>query len=374
MDVGLSLTRLNLSYAATASLRDTDPDKEPVSKPDFLLHRISDDGDTPRWQDVELLMEHTKSENTVTKVTEKFMQWLRNAWNTFHHQPFRRHLYGILFVKPCAYICYADHGTAAYSEALNFETFRHAEVLASFLSAFITRPDLRGSDPTVCQVDQDLQILHGGKWWTEHLQDGPLWYRPCVVGRNIRVALVSFEGEVLVMKSVWEEKLPEGATPPAEPLVLRTLEEKGVRGLPQTYHLDDSVVRREDGSEVLTCDFPTGCEVAVTVKMDALMEKIDSSFILAPGMTKGVAAGIYGGMRRVDKDKAGYNEPLMVRRQLTRIVMSYCRPLKEHMRFCGPRALMKILRDAMIVYYEAYKIGGFIHGGEHEIACHKFTA
>jgi hypothetical protein len=47
--------------------------------------------------------------------------------------------------------------------------------------------------------------------------------------------------------------------------------------------------------------------------------------------------------------------------------MSYCVPLKEAMRTRGPESLMRIIRDAMIVYYEAYKLpeSGFIHGGKY---------
>jgi hypothetical protein len=61
------------------------------------------------------------------------------------------------------------------------------------------------------------------------------------------------------------------------------------------------------------------------------------------------------------------NEPLEVCRQLTRILMSYCVPLEEAMRTRGPESLMRIVRDAMIVYYEAYKLpeSGFIHGGKY---------
>ena len=44
--------------------------------------------------------------------------------------------------------------------------------------------------------------------------------------------------------------------------------------------------------------------------------------------------------------------------------MSYCVLLKEAMRTSGPKSLMRTIRDAMIVYYEAYK-SGFNHGGKH---------
>jgi len=61
-----------------------------------------------------------------------------------------------------------------------------------------------------------------------------------------------------------------------------------------------------------------------------------------------------------------FNMRINARRRLTRIIMSYCQTLKEAMRGQGPITLMKIIRDAMIVYYEAYKRPehGFIHGGK----------
>jgi hypothetical protein len=72
-------------------------------------------------------------------------------------------------------------------------------------------------------------------------------------------------------------------------------------------------------------------------------------------------------LHRVKIQKQQFNEPLEVGRRLTRVLMSYCVPLKEAMRTRGPRSLMRIIRDAMIVYYEAYKLpeSGFIHGGKY---------
>ena len=46
--------------------------------------------------------------------------------------------------------------------------------------------------------------------------------------------------------------------------------------------------------------------------------------------------------------------------------MSYCDPLKYAMRNKGPKRLIQIIRNAIIVYCEAYKLleHGFIHGGK----------
>ena len=139
------LNSLTLSYTGSSTLSDSEKGREVGSKPDFVLHAISE---SPAWENVEFLFEHTRSFREA--VTMKFLQWLRGAWSVFHHQPFHRQLYGIMFLSPCAYICYADHGCAVYSEPLYFvENIQHTLFLIEFLSAFIANPERRGQDPAV---------------------------------------------------------------------------------------------------------------------------------------------------------------------------------------------------------------------------------
>jgi hypothetical protein len=144
------------------------------------------------WANVELLFEHTQSQEAVTK---KFPQWLCGAWSVFHHQPFRRHLYGIMFIQPCAYVCYADHGCAVYSEPLDFvNNDQHTQFLTDFLTGFIVNPERRGRDPTVIVEELDrVHIRHADTIWAE-LPKNPLCHRPCLIGRNIRVAQVQEQG------------------------------------------------------------------------------------------------------------------------------------------------------------------------------------
>jgi len=61
-----------------------------------------------------------------------------------------------------------------------------------------------------------------------------------------------------------------------------------------------------------------------------------------------------------------FNTPMEIRRRLTRVIMSYCRTLKDAMRDAHPKSLMQSIRDSMIVYYEVYKRpeSGFLHGGK----------
>ena len=343
--------------------------KEVPSKPDFVLH-VGEE--SPAWADVELLFEHTRSSQEA--VTKKFLQWLRGAWSVFHHQPFRRHFYKIIFIKPCAYICYADHGCAVYSEPLDFvKNTQHTKFLIYFLSGFIADSEHRGRDPTIEKEDNEVYIRHAEEMWAE-LPDGLLCYRPCLVGRNIRVAVVEYKGDNfpeprVVMKSTWEEKLPQESSPPPEVDVLKTLLKANVRGLPQPYYLDSAIVRDDSNLEVETRCFPQNCKVALSVSTDDGMVKMQSSYFSSHA-SKPLYLGASVGepfLRNVKVQRQNFNEPLEVRRRLTRILMSYCEQLKEAMRNETPNRLMRIIRDAMIVYYEAYKLpeSGFIHGGKH---------
>jgi hypothetical protein len=246
------------------------------SQPDFVLH----DGESPTWANVELLFEHTRSQD---KVAMKFPQWLHGAWSVFHHQPFRRHLYGIIFTKPRAYVCYADHGCAVYSEPLDFvKNNRHTQILVDFLTGFIANSEHRGKDPTVEKEDR-VYIRHAGTTWAE-LPQNPLCYHPCLVGRNIRVALVQdqnaeFPEGRMVMKSTWEEKLPLASSPPSEVEVLEILVKANVRGLPRPHKLESAIVR--DGVsnlEVETRSFPENCEVALSASNEDVMEKMQESY------------------------------------------------------------------------------------------------
>ena len=232
------------------------------SKPDFVLY--INEG-PPNWSDVELVFEHTRSSQDT--VTTKFLQWLRNACSVFHHQPFRRHLYGIIFKKPYAFVCYADHGCAVYSKPLDFvKVAQHTQFLIDFLTGFIANPEHRGRDPTVQELDE-VHIHHAGRWWVEF--GNLLWYRPCLIGRNIRVAQVQLQSQAnilrerVVMKSSWEEILPPESSPPSEIEVLKILLDANVRGLPQPYTLDHAIVKDNSGLEVVTRSFPENYDVAL---------------------------------------------------------------------------------------------------------------
>lgn len=272
-----------------------------------------------------------------------------------------------MFIFPNAYICYADHGCAAYSEPLNFtENEEHTRSLTNFLSGFIAKPECRGKDPTVQSKDGRVCIEHAGKTWSELLTK-PLWYRPCIVGRHIRVAKVREFGaeppQNLVMKSTWEEKIPPESSPPPEVEVLRILLRAGVRGLPQPYCLDD------DHLEVETRSFPKDCEVAFPVINKDSMAKMKNNFIsgrTSKTLVPPTIGGIVGDKRLSRVQRVKFNTPIETPRRLTRVIMSYCIPLKEAMRNAGPKSLMRTIRDAMIVYYEVYKHpkAGFLHGGK----------
>jgi len=171
----------------------------------------------------------------------------------------------------------------------------------------------------------------------------------------------------LVMKSTWEEKLPLKPSPPPEVEVLSILLEAGVRGLPKPYYLNQATAIGDDHSEVETRSFPRDCEVALLVRTNDAMEKMRINFTSShTSKTLDSPAPREGDklLHRVKIQRDNHNEPMEIRRRLTRIIMSYCQPLKEAMRDAHPKSLMRSIRDSMIVYYEAYKRpeSGFLHG------------
>jgi hypothetical protein len=351
---------------------------------------------------VELLFEHTQS--SIKVASEIFLRWLHNAWNVFYHQPFRRHLYGILFLQPHALICYADRGCAGYSEPLNFGANpQHSKFLMDFLEDFIGEPEHCGRDPTITAEAGKTCIQHAGTKWAE-VSDGLLCYRPSIIGRNVRVARVVLVGSESkdpeetgeaetsgemekikqtgemedmeetretewVMKNAWEEMLQTPSPPPPEEEILRILNEANVRGLPLPYRLCRST---EDDVEVETREFPEGCENALAALNGKTIARIRNSYVSSSHASKpatpGASVGVDGArhLQRVQLQRTKFNECIEVRRRLTRIIMSYCQPLKEAMRNARPKELVRSIRDAMIVYYEAYKRPkkGFLHGGK----------
>src|SRR4051812_43820501 len=118
---------------------------------------------------------------------------------------------------------------------------------------------------TTVEKEDRVYIRHAGTTWAE-LPKNPLCYRPCLVGRNIRVALVQDQNATrMVMKSTWEEKLPPTSSPPSEVEVLEILLKANVRGLPQPYKLENAIVRDDVSNlEVETRSFPENCEVALS--------------------------------------------------------------------------------------------------------------
>ncbi|MEI4861303.1 hypothetical protein Q8G41_27320, partial [Klebsiella pneumoniae] len=83
-----------------------------------------------------------------------------------------------------------------------------------------------------------------------------------------------------------------------------------------------------------------------------------------PGLTSRTAVATTRDYQKVELERKQFSECINVRRELTRIVMSYCQPLREAMRDADPEKLIRTIRDAMIVYYNAYKSpkNGFLHG------------
>jgi hypothetical protein len=124
------------------------------------------------------------------------------------------------------------------------------------------------------------------------------------------------------MKSTWEEKLPPESSPPSEVEVLEILLKANVRGLPKPYSLGSAIVRDDGDLEVQTRDFPEDCEVAFPATTRMLFEKVQESYVshhtskpLAPGADVNEPY-----LQRVQIQRLQFNEPLEVRRRLTRVL------------------------------------------------------
>ncbi|KIX02134.1 uncharacterized protein Z518_08073 [Rhinocladiella mackenziei CBS 650.93] len=368
------LKGLSLSSSFSKTLPGSKQSKEPLSQPDFFFHLGTGAG----WAHVELVFEHTQS--PVQKASEKFLQWLRSAWNVFYHQPLRHYLYGVLFLKSYALITYVDHGCAGYSEPLDFvKKPEHTQFLADFLADFIADPEHRGRDPhvTAHQQDGSIFIEYAGIKWAE-VPDSLLCYRPCVFGRHLRVTRVhpaDSPNDKWVMKDAWEEKV-EHPSPPPEEEVISILVEANVRGIPQLHEScrsttegSDNVEASGDNMEVLTSEFPPNCENALAAVTKQAMRAVEPSFVsgrtsksrsfIVPTDTTGREL-----LQQAKGKRKRFSECTDVRRRRARLIISYCQPLKEAMRNARPKELMRTIRDAMIVYYEAYKRPehGFLHG------------
>ncbi|KIX08775.1 uncharacterized protein Z518_03432 [Rhinocladiella mackenziei CBS 650.93] len=368
------LKGLSLSSSFSKTLPESKQSKEPLSQPDFFFHLGMGAG----WAHVELVFEHTQS--PLQKAPEKFLQWLRSAWNVFYHQPLRHYLYGVLFLKSYALITYVDHGCAGYSEPLDFvKKPQHTQFLADFLADFIANPEHRGRDPhvTAHQKDGSIFIEYAGIKWTE-APNSLLRYRPCVFGRHLRVTRVhpvDSPNDKWVMKDAWEEEL-EHPSPPPEEEVISILIEANVRGIPQLHEScrsttegRDSVEASDDNMEVLTSEFPPNCENALAAITKQAMMVVESGFVSGRASKSSssrppIGTTGQGHLQQAKGKRKLFNKCADVRRRRARLIISYCQPLKEAMRNAQPKELMRTIRDAMIVYYEAYKRPehGFLHG------------
>ncbi|OCL09557.1 hypothetical protein AOQ84DRAFT_375730 [Glonium stellatum] len=340
-DLSLVYSKPNRQRATIKKRRDNNgvaiPSPQSQSQPDFaLFHGPSLVG----WTNVELLMEHSsKSYTDTTHVNEVHNKWCKNAEQVFRYQPFRRFLLGILFIRPVAYISYLDHTENVLSSPLLIMQERsHTILLQEFLTAFIAQPDHRGQNLDARERDGDIYFAQS--WWHEI---DVLYYKPLIHSRHVRVAVVeptkdlastnqgqksSSESDAVelsasgvVMKTSWEYIPPVGAPPSTEVDILKVLFEANVKGLPYPYYLDKAVVGDSHGT-VTTARFPDYVTHALPAKSNGRS------------------------------------------RQLTQVMLSYCQPLTSIVTSVDSRMLMRIVRDAAIVYYDAYisPDHGFLHG------------
>ncbi|KAM0798194.1 hypothetical protein BDR22DRAFT_974686 [Usnea florida] len=344
-------------------------------KPDFLIVR------TPRvqptegvategvhWKDVELVMGHSQLSD---RGPAKFSQWLREARTVFDQQPYRRCCFGVIFLKPHAYLCYADHGCAAFSVPLELTQQSDGRMfLMGFLTSFLTSEDWeRGRDPDIKERDNEMILQQGPR---EYLLRDKICHSTALIGRNLQVITVVEKGTGRkgVCKSVWE-KIPsdlssDAVTHGSECDVIKHLQDAGVRGLPEVWGIEYSKV---NGAYTETAPVPNGQSVKSNMSEELLSEKRSIHVTVSSGSTDRISKS------KPEKGKSSHNskgpdveestaqssdegfyKPTNKRRQLYRLIMSECQGLREKIDHDGFEQLMPVIRDAMICYYECYKI------------------
>ena len=338
------------------------------AKPDFVILKKSSVGPTERpiWKDVECVIEHS-SQEAGQAFTHQISQWLRKVWRLFNEQPYRRFCFGIMFLRPDAFLCYADHGCAAVSEPLHITCQADdLKFLVKFLTSFMKSSDHeRGRDPDIVENNGIRTISHDSHHWT--IGD-PIFHLNSLIGRNIMVFNVTKDGELpRVCKSVWEE-IPASAsntneTPHLpESVVIGQLEEAGVEGLPRIWDIEHAKVESQYAK---TASLPTeGRVFQEKMSKDTLTNITNQNYsvdVSASHLIGKAVGGLTSARLRRRRDSACLSQqhffsPTTHERQLYRIFMSKCEPLNKRIQDAGLEALMPIIRDAMICYYECYKI------------------
>ena len=276
-----------------------------------------------------------------------------------------------MFLRPCAFLCYADHGCAAVSEPLKITRQKdHLEFLVKFLASFMESSDHeRGRDPDIVENNSIETLSHGSQHWTI---GKPLFHLTSLVGRNSRVFNVTNDGgdsrRVGVCKSVWEH-VPVSASNTDEPehvpenVVIGHLVQAGVEGLPEVWDIGHAKVESQYAE---TASLPTEGE-AFAADMSGptlanMTNKTMSVDLSASHLINKAAGGLTFAHRR-----RHFFSPTNAQRQLYRVFMSKCEPLDTKIENAGLVALMPVIRDAMICYYECYKIPspGWLQGGRY---------
>ena len=362
-----------------------------MGMPDFLITKASNAdasnaGAVSRkhWRDVELVIGYS-AETSAKALDDKFGQWLQDIWVIFDQQPHRRFCFGILFLQPHAFLCYADRGCATVSQSLEVTQQQGSEILVQFLTSFMSSDDpQRGRDPELIESDGISSLTQGGCTWTV---GESFLHVNTLIGRNIQVYEVNEqEGQkrIGVCKEFWEEIAgttdkssdPHGAqNHPCESDVIQSLTAANIRGLPLVWGIEHAKVV---DSFAMTASVPSEGEF-FRKRMRVLTLRKATSIHVTTGQPSGHLIGM-----RDSKTKSlpGQNEaesedffsPTQGQRQLYRILMSRCQPLKTTIESEGFAVLMPIIRDAMICYYECYKISGWLHAGEYSYIYQQFNA
>lgn len=370
----------------------TEKEKE-RSKPDFFLYESDDSHmrDPPlakdvHWDQIRLIMEHTKSKATLRKIGvgvggKKLLQLARYGRTVFSHQHDLRLLHGVLFVNPNAYLCaFTRAGVEVTKPILASDELLH-NILSNYLYA--SRRDMGIDDHFQQQINKNetkkirVKFDHNqvaAQTTPRYFQlDELLCSRKSVAGRATRIWAAQEINESwspledvsgLIIKDYWRET----DTRYGEFELFQQAKEMGVQGIPELICGGDI---ENDTVEINTVTLAENLDALQLTEDDKVGQSQGKEFLELAKIESGQQSHEMGNTPDRQPKAAFYhtempseNCTLLSRRTHCRYI--FCgrgKTLEDAKLDYGPVQLCCIIRDAMLSHYELYKIAGILHSG-----------
>ncbi|KAK3073192.1 hypothetical protein LTR53_005431 [Teratosphaeriaceae sp. CCFEE 6253] len=241
---------------------------------------------------------------------------------------------------------YADYAYIVFTEFFSAGDLEFEGALYTVLN---TRELIYGHDPAVqatyrisgTEVLQTLTINGSQFKEMEVLQ-----HRTTMTGRNARVSIVSHQDRTYALKSVWEEYRADKTS---ELEIHTRLKDRNVRGIPvMVSEFSSTGTPTPDPPDSATRVAFQPSELTYEEAMSS-MDAVSSFCNQSPSSSS--QHGVYEDLQHL----------IQLPRRRVCMFTSECQKLPESSNM-DPVDLLEYIRDAMICYYEVYRIGGLIQG------------